>query len=77
MNKQIKELATKSGFWTTEKFCEGETAKYLEKFAEMIIKDCINVVECTPMKQGKSWTYVEDCIAEACEDIREHFGIEE
>ena len=46
-----------------------------EKFAELIVKECIKVVGHTPMKQDRSWDYVEDCIAEACDDLATHFDI--
>lgn len=42
MNNRIKELAKQAGFWTTDMFCEGETAKYLEKFAMLVIQDYEN-----------------------------------
>jgi hypothetical protein len=46
-------------------------------FAELIIRECIRIVGFTPTKQDKSWDYVEDIIAEACNDLTEHFGIKD
>ena len=63
MNERIKQLAIEAGFYANpdvEKF---------EKFAELIVKECIDTVS--------------DCSIEYCtrpqivNEIKEHFGVEE
>jgi hypothetical protein len=79
MNERIRELAEQAGGIRYNDDNEEMTPmlidKQLEKFAELIVKECIKIVGHTPMKQDRSWDYVEDCIAEACDDLASHFDI--
>ena len=77
MNKRIKELAEQAGFmlWGKETWNPGDvvdwSARYdeeLEKFAELIIRECVEVVKWTP-SQFPNDEYVKN--------IKEHFGVEE
>jgi hypothetical protein len=71
MNERIKELweeATVSTWPRPGKFTAGEYDYHLEKFAELIVRGCIDIV-----KQG--WINPdEDLIAE---EIKQYFGVEE
>ena len=76
MNERIKELAREAGFYANpdvEKF---------EKFAELIVRECIDKIETYKIYVGNSaagelaceWTY--DALKEIRDDIKETFGIE-
>jgi hypothetical protein len=82
MNERIKELALQSGaeFWqrlendtvNPEAYITFDPPDSLEKFAELIVRECILKVE------NEASTYAEPVWAfELINDIREHFGVEE
>jgi len=60
MKKQYKALANQAGF----SHCTPTVAKWLEKYAELIIAECISA--CATDKLGKT--------ASAEDLIKEHFG---
>jgi hypothetical protein len=82
MNEQIKELADRlwrvhpsdidaMGLKTCTEFYEHE----LKKFAELIVRECMDVVL---DKDGKEWAgYVHVCREESADMIKKHFGVEE
>ena len=82
MNERIKELAAKSNFGHME---NGEVVydHRLEKFAELIVKECIHKIEKYRIPVGNSaagemaceWTY--DALKEIRDEIKKHFGDEE
>ena len=67
MNERIRELAEQAG-WMMGDEVEGFNTR-LEKFAELIVRECIDTVS--------------DCSIEYCTrpqivtEIKEHFGVEE
>lgn len=74
MNDRIKELAEEAGW----KFTFPVTGKYsgydkaIEKFAELLIKECISVVQNRDMGGGDSSDIeIRNCIF----DIKNHFGV--
>ena len=68
MNKRIRELAHEAGLPTYNP--DGIPTK-LEKFAELIVRECLTIVE------RKEYSYHEaDPLWETAELIREHFGVE-
>ena len=72
MNERIEELAkqcyVKTGSPHTDHF------EYW-KFAELIVKECVDVVL---DKDGKEWAgYVHVCREESADMIKKHFGVEE
>ena len=82
MNQRIKELAEQAGM---VKILEEHAHEYgngmfentpypeLEKFAQLIVKDCLYIVE--PMEDsGDEWCVTLKGTAQA---IKEHFGVEE
>jgi len=81
MHKKIKELAEQSGLkvesWMTnppKPFQILGSAEEFEKFAELIIKECMEVASPNYMSTpSDSVYYVEQAIIR----IEEHFGIEE
>lgn len=80
MNKQIKELAADAGY--PDYMTYGQD-KVLEKFAELIVLECIDKIETYRIPVGNSaagemaceWTY--DALKEIRDEIKEHFGVEE
>lgn len=85
MNERIKELA-KQVEWrfadqATDNFSEYDNR--LEKFANLIIQECIDKIETYRIPVGNSaagelaceWTY--DALKEIRDDIKEHFEIKQ
>jgi len=77
MNERIKLLAREAGFYANpdiEKF---------EKFAELIVRECIDKIETYHIPVGNSaagemaceWTY--EALKEVRDEIKEHFGVTE
>ena len=81
MNKRIKELAAKANFGHMENN-EVVYDPRLEKFAELIVQECIDKIETYRIPVGNSaagemaceWTY--DALKEIRDEIKEHFGVE-
>ena len=80
MNERIQELADQCEGRT---ICEcGEVGFNFEKFAELIVKDCIDKIETYRIPVGNSaagemaceWTYA--ALKEIRDEIKEHFGVE-
>ena len=80
MNERIKELAHEAGLPTYNP--EGIPTK-LEKFAELIVRECIDKIETHRIPVGNSaagemaceWTYA--ALKEIRDEIKEHFGVEQ
>jgi hypothetical protein len=76
VNKRIKEFAEQAGFmdsWFSESGddCERE----LKKFAELIVQECVNVVEGGSFLHDQAPTaiFAKECSAA----IKRHFGVNE
>ena len=82
MNERIRELATEVGI-SVEYLTNTKQIVLLEKFAELIVQECIDKIETHRIPVGNSaagemaceWTY--DALKEIRDEIREHFGVEE
>ncbi len=78
MNERIKELAHEAGLPTYNP--EGIPTK-LEKFAELIVRECINKIETYDLTPGHSakWEDIYEIHARLLqnlgEELKEHFGI--
>lgn len=77
----IKQLAEKAGFTAgTERYTtldyQTVDPELLERFAQVIVQECIRIVEFVPGKQGGTWETFEDLVEEAGNDLREEFGVE-
>lgn len=79
MNEKIKELAKQANInFSRVGILDGDpngVAKFvgyskMEKFAELIVKECIEVIEKQKAKMSYGPTFV-------IEDIKQHFGVEE
>ena len=71
MNKRIRQLAEQAGFRSDVTVTDGnnkridtKTSIALEKFAELIVKECCQKLE-------------NDGMVEVAMEIKEHFGVEE
>lgn len=79
MNERIKELAEQAG-WMMGDEVEGFNIR-LEKFAELIVQECIDKIETYRIPLGNSfsgelaceWTYA--ALKEIRDDIKETFGV--
>ena len=70
MNEKIKQLAEHAGIFRPKEFYQHIDALQLEKFAELIVKECQHRVE----------QYINECgeVASMPESvIMKHFGVEE
>ena len=69
MNERIYELAEQAGFENGHQDRYGNSlSQELEKFAELIVQECVDVVKWTPS------TFPNDTIIK---NIKEYFGVEE
>ena len=75
MNERIKELIKEAGIIQPERFDAVNGSKQLEKFAELIVKECLGIVEPdVGMSCGDEW-YATLCCA--AQEIKLHFGVKE
>jgi hypothetical protein len=92
MNERIQQLAEQAGFeitpWGDELLpCvhqEGPIYEELEKFAELIVRECVDIVEDYGLSLvGGDENYLGETlnlsirVQEAGNKIKEHFGVEE
>lgn len=80
MNNLIRQLAEQAK--RNEPFeCSYTKEQWLEKFAELIVRDCIDKIETYRIPVGNSasgelaceWTYA--ALKEIRDDIKNHFGV--
>ena len=92
MNEKIKQLCEQAKAYATEStkdFTGDEPVVwmdyYTEKFAELIVQECLGQVEeqyklisqDATMMSDTRWAYYVDCGVDSVVGIREHFGVEE
>ena len=86
MNERIRQLAEQAGISLSQKdfsYYWVESAEDMEKFAELIVRECIDKIETHRIPVGNSaagemaceWTY--SALMEIRDEIKEHFGVEE
>ena len=82
MNKRILELADQATIQEDSHGAFGEPTvnEYvdLEKFAELIIQECIKELEATQVCDpytGEQFNYYNDVLADGIANIKEHFGV--
>ena len=90
MNERIKELAEQAGIavwgaYAVYMYDPKDTldSTVMAKFAELIVRECIDKIETHRIPVGNSaagemaceWTYA--ALKEIRDEIREHFGVEE
>jgi pyrrolidone-carboxylate peptidase len=92
MNERIKQLAEQAGFYFYDmhnvdgqdlgESIEADEWSAAEKFAELIVRECIDKIETHQIPVGNSaagemaceWTYA--ALKEIRDEIKEHFGVE-
>lgn len=79
MNEQIKQLALQADKYCRETVPNWTMNDYNKKFAELLILECIDLVETTP-RHCAFTTYdlstVECTIQKSSERLHEHFGLQ-
>jgi hypothetical protein len=88
MNKRIQQLARQAGFipdlnWDHTDWHAAGHSNLFEKFAELIVQECVREIESYSIPVGNSaageiayvWTC--DALKEVRDNIKEHFGIKE
>ena len=76
MNERIKELAEQAGieeWWDSGNECREVLQEHLEKLAELIVRECIDIAQDRANFPGFPPNDVNDII----DEIKEHFGVEE
>ena len=83
MNERIRELAEQAGYKPLPGFDFANSLEetYLKKFAELIVKECISIIE-VKMPEFTCKEDYDNLIRkagrmDAIDEIREHFGVEE
>jgi hypothetical protein len=66
MNERIQELANQAYGITDAKPFHPSALIHLEKFAELIVRECANRIDYWESRQG-----------EHCDDLLKHFGVKE
>jgi hypothetical protein len=88
MNERIRKLAGQAGFETehhkwifaNDNVGEGECHELLEKFAELIVRECIDCVRgagLTDEVAVKNNLGFNDGLSAAVVNVQKHFGVEE
>ena len=83
MRPRIKELAVQAGIHPSNFEPDADIKVPLEKFAELIVRDCIEVITTYDLIPGHSakWEDIYDIHARLLDDLgeelKEHFGIKE
>jgi hypothetical protein len=76
MNERIKELQIQAGIFKPNEFHQHIDALQLDKFAELIVRECLDIVANADMSELEG-PDPEDVLYVACKQIKEHFGVEE
>jgi hypothetical protein len=83
MNERIEELAEQCGFRSNPNIYDRNQSFDIEKFADLIVRECIDKIETYRIPVGNSvsgelaceWTY--NALKEIRDDIKEHFEVKE
>ena len=73
MNERIKELAEQAGIYQLDRFDAIDGSNQMEKFAELIVRECLKFVE-PDQTSGDEWCVTLD---ETAQSIKQHFGVRE
>ena len=85
MNERIKQLEDQASLYASRQTTDPDEWEFIfrKKFAELLVKECINKIETHQIPVGNSaagemaceWTYA--ALKEIRNEIKEHFGVEE
>ena len=70
MNERIEQLAVQAGFKNVVGVLDGKVE--LQKFAELIVRECAKVILETPVDYMET-----DTMHRIRDSVKEHFGVEE
>lgn len=73
MNDRIQELAKQAGFNPYN--CEGANAVLFKKFAELIVKECLNTMIQSDLTELEG-AYPEDVMYAVYDQTKKYFGVE-
>jgi len=77
LNEQFQELADQAGIFRPKEFYQHIDALQLEKFAELIVRECMwKIMQRKEEAIDNDW-HVDEAMSAALTDISEHFGVEE
>ena len=79
MNKLIQELVEKAPYTTVSTEGRLFTQQDLAKFAELIVRECLNVMSKTAEEANARFTYMGDDVPTVVHqmNIEKHFGVKE
>ena len=81
MNEKIRELMVNSGFATG--YDRTQTGRWilsdkeLEKFAELIVRECVKAIETNRKEPSEGYNTYNMGTFEAVDSIKQHFGVAE
>lgn len=81
MNKRIKELANQADLYArsdnSSMLFENYQKRYTEKLAQLIVRECVDIVSKVPNGYRDYRNQIEDAMRADClQAIQEHFGVE-
>ena len=74
MNEVIKELAEQCGFRPQPSIYDRNQSFDIEKFAELIVKECVNWIDGSPATEEGTLILSKSFIIA---NLKQHFGVEE
>lgn len=82
MNRKIRELADQANLYArsdnSSMLFENYQKRYTEKFVELIVQECVDIVSKVPNGYRDYRNQIEDAMRADClQAIQEHFGVEE
>jgi leucyl aminopeptidase (aminopeptidase T) len=77
LNERIKQLWEEAAKTTQSDSWEEQT-KFMERFAELIVKECVDRVTSKANGWGDMTGFaIKESILDCAKDLKEHFGVEE
>jgi hypothetical protein len=74
MNERIKQLALQATSWANDQYAGTHwDILFQQKFAELIVRDCVGILEPKSRYTGEGPEVLKDKIRQ----IKKHFGVEE
>jgi hypothetical protein len=82
MNERIKQLSDQADLYArsdnSSMIFENYQKRYTEKFVELIVQECVDIVSKVPNGYRDYRNQIEDAMRADClQAIQEHFGVEE
>jgi len=77
MNERIKQLLNQAGIYQPDRFDAIDGSNQMEKFAELIVRECVGIVAKRKDQAIDDGWNVDEAMSMAEMDLEEHFGVEE